>query len=267
MKLSFCTLATPSTDISEIVRLAVKFGYHGVDLRISEAFGELSPKSTTAQVKHVRNLFKESNLQIAGLFCYNKGGTEDQKSWGEMESSIFELLDLANMIGSPSIRIGTGNPRNAISFEDYYKRTAEVIGNVLNKDRSTIELHIQNHSGSYDVSQSYKLVKMVNNPRFRMAFAPEHCIVENENLDDVLIKAKEITAQLHVADIIKQGTKVEEVLPGHGITPLKEAWQALGRQAFDGWVTFKWERQWHPELMPAEEALPKFIEYIKMYFV
>jgi sugar phosphate isomerase/epimerase len=266
MKLSFSTLATPTTDISGIVKLASQFGYQGVDLRVADNFGELTPKATSAQISHVKNLFEAENLQVAGLFCYNKAGTEDQASWGVMESSIIDLLDLAGKLGSPSIRIGTGNPRNAVDVEDYYKRTAEVINNVLAKDKSAIQLHIQNHSGAYDVTQSYKLVTMVNNPRFRMAFAPEHCIIENENLEDVFAKAKEITAQLHVSDIIKEDQKFPEVLPGQGITPIKEAYEAIGGKDFTGWVTFKWEKQWNPELMPAEEALPKFIEYAKKNF-
>lgn len=266
MKLSFSTLATPTADITEIVKLASKFGYQGIDLRIAEKFGELSPKATAEQVKHVRRTIEAENLKIAGAFCYNRAGTEDPASWRIMEDSILELLNLANDLGTPSIRIGTGNPRTAADPEDYYKRTAEVINNVIAKDNSGIQLHIQNHSGAYDVTQSYKLVTMVNNPRFRLVFSPEHCIVENENLEEVFAMAKEITAQMHISDIIIEGEKHREVFPGEGMTPIKEAYEAIGGRNFNGWLTFKWEKQWNPDILPAEVALPKFIEYAKKNF-
>jgi sugar phosphate isomerase/epimerase len=266
MKLSFCTLATPNVDITEIVKLAARFGYQGLDLRISDSFGELAPDASSDRIRYVKDLLEAENLKVAGLFCYNKGGSEDPASWGAMEDSILRLIDLAGSLGSPSIRIGTGNPRTAADKEDYYKRTAQTIYNVLSKDRSDMELHIQNHSGSYDVTQTYKLVKLVNNHRFKMAFAPEHCMIENENLDEVFNIAKEIAAQLHVCDILKEAGKFPEVLPGHGITPIREAYKAIGGTDFPGWITFKWEKQWHPELMPAEESLPKFIEYAKANF-
>jgi len=47
--------------------------------------------------------------------------------------------------------------------------------------------------------------------------------------------------------------------------PIKEALEVLKTHNYDGWLTYEWEKRWHPELPGADEALPVHIEYVKKY--
>lgn len=57
---------------------------------------------------------------------------------------------------------------------------------------------------------------------------------------------------VHFKDCLPDRT---QVLPGEGDIPLREILERLQADGFDGCISLEWERKWHPELPPIEEAL------------
>ena len=53
------------------------------------------------------------------------------------------------------------------------------------------------------------------------------------------------------------------VLNGEGEIPLAEILGLLRRQGFDGWLSYEWEKKWHPELASAEVALPHYVSAMR----
>ena len=41
---------------------------------------------------------------------------------------------------------------------------------------------------------------------------------------------------------------------------------ALRRLTYEGYVSFEWEKYWHPEIEEPEVALPDFVEAMKAIF-
>src|SRR6185312_3041017 len=50
---------------------------------------------------------------------------------------------------------------------------------------------------------------------------------------------------------------------GEGEFPFGRMFAALAGIKFDGFVSFEWEKLWHPELASPEVALPNFIQWWK----
>ena len=50
-------------------------------------------------------------------------------------------------------------------------------------------------------------------------------------------------------------------LPGEGDFPGARALAALAGAGYDGWVSFEWEKRWHPEIEEPEAALPRFVRW------
>src|ERR1700737_2853465 len=50
---------------------------------------------------------------------------------------------------------------------------------------------------------------------------------------------------------------------GDGEIPLKGALQILTEARFDGWLTFEWEKVWHPTLSDPSVAFPEFIARVR----
>lgn len=50
---------------------------------------------------------------------------------------------------------------------------------------------------------------------------------------------------------------------GEGDIPLKDALGVLRSATYNGWLTFEWEKLWHPDLEDAEVVFPEFINRIR----
>lgn len=266
MKLSYTTMATPGYSGVEAIKLARRYGYQGVDLRVSDNKGELNLKSTAREIKELKNAFLSEGIESSGLLCYNKTGSDDEASWVNMTDSILRHLDIASTLGAQSIRILGGNAKNTGDREDYICRTADAIDEAIRKDNSKVIIQLQNHQDSCSVKDALDLIRKVGDSRFGLVFSPDHCIVTDEPLSELYSQVKPVAGQLYISDIIKTQGIYESVLPGRGCLPVEEVYEALGGNEFGGWTTFKWEKLWNPELDGPETALPYFIRYCSNFF-
>ncbi len=267
-RLSFSTVVTPDMAGVEAIRAAREYGYQGVDLRVSDSKGELTVESTSEEIAALRRAFDSEGILPASLFCHNDAGSADDGSWEKMELSILRHMEIAERLGDPAIRIFGGNILGYDSVEAFIDRTAETLHRVFEKTPSGINVLLQNHAGSYNFMQSAALVRKLGSPRFRLAFSPDHVWVMGENWNEVLAAAGEVSGQFYVSDVEAPReddteTKHRAVLPGRGVIPLREAYQAVGGGAFTGWVSLKYEKVWHPEFEEPEVSLPGFIEYFR----
>jgi sugar phosphate isomerase/epimerase len=53
------------------------------------------------------------------------------------------------------------------------------------------------------------------------------------------------------------------VLVGEGKFPARDLVQILLKKQYAGFVSFEWEKRWHPEIPEPEVALPHFIKWIR----
>lgn len=266
MKFSFTTMATPGMNVREEAGLARKFGYKGIDLRVSDHLGEIKLASSSSELKEVRDILNSEGISLAGLFCYNSCADTDKNSWSGMKESILRHLELAAVMGSPSIRIFAGDPLKQSDQEGYIKRTAEVIGEVLDTDGTEISIVLQNHLNGFSASQGIAMAEMLGNGRFGLAFSPDHCLLMGEEPEKIGGMLKKHAKQMYLADLLINEEGHRCILPGKGTVPLQDAFRIVGGSSFEGWITFKWEKIWHPELENAEVALPYFMEYMTAKF-
>jgi len=267
-KLSFTTMGTPEQDARGAIEFASRFGYQGIDLRISAHKGEIQPDATDNDLKNVRSILDSEGIELAGLLSYNAVGSEDPASWQAMTDSLVHHLEIGTALNSPSIRMFGGNPYGEVATDDFIKRTAECINAALERVSTPINIILQNHMGSYTAADSMRLNDTVANNRFGQAFSPDHCILMKEEMDDIFARIRPYARQLYVSDVIFEPAPQSKhphsgILPGKGVVPLKEAYDAIGGTDFTGYVTFKWEKLWQPHLEEPELALPYFIDWWK----
>jgi len=53
------------------------------------------------------------------------------------------------------------------------------------------------------------------------------------------------------------------VLPGAGEFPARRVLEILEGRRYSGFVSFEWEKKWHPEIEEPEVALPHFIRWVR----
>lgn len=264
-KLSFTTMGTPELDAEQAIKAAREYGYDGIDLRVSDHKGELTIDSSDAELCEIRNILDGEGIQLAGLLCYNEVGNEDENSWDAMQESLVRHLELGKKIGSPNIRMFGGNPHKDVPADEFIQRSADSIAAALVAFPEDINIVLQNHGGSYTALEGVDLIQRVDNPRFGLVFSPDHCMMMGEDMNEVYQQVPSVSKQLYLSDVIPneetEGRSFFGILPGKGIVPFKDAYQAIGGKEFPGFVSFKWEKIWQDQLEEPEVALPYFIKF------
>lgn len=256
-KLSFTTMGTPALNGHEAMRLAKKLGFQGVDLRISDTKGELTLKSSDADIKSLKDCSEAEGVEIAGLLCYNKTGEEDLSTWAEAYDDIMKHIEIAQKIGSPTIRL-FGGPIHKYDPEKYLRSFSETLKKVISNSRG-IKMLLQHHNNAPNYFQGKQLVDYVDHERFRLVFSPDHCLIMGDDLSLAFKDSAKYCDQIYMSDVYKKNDDWISVLPGKGEVDLKGAFDSLGGENFQGWVSFKWEKIWRDYLEEPEVALPFFI--------
>lgn len=265
-KLSYTTMASPDWDGQTAIKKAREYGFQGVDLRISDHLGELKVTSTNAEINELKKVFQEEGIIPSSLLAYNEPANADPASWGKFKASVLKNLEIGTELGTKLVRIFIGNPDLAGDHEAFIQRSAEVLADVLQADASPTSLIIQNHTGGVGIHDILDIMNLVKSPRLHMVLCPANAACMQERFDDVLSKIKGNLPQLYIADL-KHGAQFKDghgtVLPGQGDIDFRGIYAGLGGRQFNGWMSFKWEKIWSPELPGPEIALPHFIQYIK----
>jgi sugar phosphate isomerase/epimerase len=262
MKLSFWTLGTPDWTNEQVVDGAKRFGYQGVDLRCAPG-RNISVQSTDAEVRELKHLFGDEEIEIASLLAYNERGNADGVDWPAVTADLLAHCALANKLGTKNLRVNAGAPARDSTMDAYIEGFATALTDTLAQTKN-VTLNMQNHPGSLTAVEVGKLAQMVNDPRFGIGLSPDHCADMGEEVATTADAVASLVKHLHVADRERlPGGKLKACLPGTGIIPNMQVMHTLGWHGFDGWVSFKWEKPTYPDLPDAEVALPHFVEFMK----
>lgn len=248
-------MATPELDIPAQFEVAKRYGFDGVDLRMIErGMGEIPRTLSWEETDTLRQHMQ--GLEIPVLMCYNE---KIQTGREGMETSLLEYMRIASLLGVPTIRIFTGLIQNQRDQE----LLTTVLGSVLEKDTTGTAIAMQNHINcSVTLHQALEVCRTIGDRRLSLICSPDHAVLLQEPYWDILPELAAHTSQLYVADMTKDH---KPVLPGQGIMPYTRILQELCRNGFDGYVTLKWERCWHPELAPYGEAFDAFLSWYRSF--
>ena len=68
---------------------------------------------------------------------------------------------------------------------------------------------------------------------------------------------------IHIKDLRRDGDQWKYVLTSEGTFPLVELRAVLQDIQYDRFLSFEWEKKWHPELANADIALPHFARWFR----
>ncbi len=265
MKLSYTTLAIPGRSCEEAAVLARRYGFDGVDFRVTEKRGDVWLDTPDSRFREIVGALKGEGVVCSSVLCYNPIGSDEASSWQTMEQSLLRHIEIAEKLNSDVIRVFTGNPQKRADSADFCKRTAETLARVADKSGSGVRLLIQNHRLNSSVGDTVSMLDTAAHPKLGMIFSPDHCLIIGEDVEKACDAAKQYADRMYLADIKLVPDGFEEILPGNGDVPLIPLYHRLSEGANIEWLTFKWEKMWYPHIAEAEVAMPYFVDYVKSH--
>jgi sugar phosphate isomerase/epimerase len=283
VKLGFWTLYDVDWTNDEIARKAAALGYQGVDLRVTApgrtpGIGEnLTLQSNTEDIERTKQAFAAANVEISSLNCYNASPTTiDAAAIEPFETQLRQHAELAQKVGTARIRFQLAAvPAEGISWESYLDAIWQAVGRVLDAAPG-LNAVVENHPDRANAEQLLATAERMKDSRIGVEFSPDHVVVMQEHLLDLVDRYAPYIHQICYADrkLVQEDLakfdgryyyiRYESCWIGDGAVPGKEMLSRLASLGFDDYVSLKWEKsaRFGHHLASSESALEHFPRYI-----
>lgn len=264
LKPAFSTLGCPEWKLPSILEAAQSIGYRGIELRGGPE-GHVNPELSPGSRHAISRMFSDSGIEAFAITAYTEFVDMTQKERLRQEDLLKEYIHLAYDLEAKYVRTFLGELGNPASRESQVKKAAESLGRVVEfAEPSGIEIAVETHDSWSSVSRLIPLIERV--PPLRILWDIAHSLRAGDTLEIAYGSIENAPAYIHLKDEKEEtsGGSVP-VLPGEGSIPMKSIMSFLKEKKYHGYLCFEWERAWHPEIPPPEQALPAFMTWFSSH--
>ena len=270
MKLSFSTLGCPNWSFDEIALRASQYGYNGVAFR--GIGGELDltkvPEFFPGALANTRHRLKEAGLATSMVLTSAVMMIAEPE---KLEASLQlgqSHIDIASDLECPYIRVFGGQMPVGISHDAAVRRAGERLHRLGDyAAQRGVYVLIETHDDWVVTSRLRRAVEAAEHPNVGVLWDVHHPVrIAGESVAQVWANIGPWVRSVDIKDSItdfEARLGYQYVQIGDGEIPLKDALRILKAAGFDGWLTFEWEKVWHPNLADPSVAFPEFIARIR----
>lgn len=267
MKLAFSTLGCPDWELDQIAATAQRLGYDGVELRaVGGSLNLLDrPELKPGKANSARALFAESNLEIC---CVDTSCTFHSMSPIERQAQVELALrhgELAAELGAPSIRVFPDRIQTGATRDETRDYISESLGQVAERLPAEVCVALETHGDFARSEATVEIVALVDHPRVKLIWDVANSVAAGDSIAAAGRTVQHFLSHIHLRDARPVATSEHwlPVLAGAGEVSFAETLALIEELDYDGYVSFEWEKYWHPEIEEPEVALPDFINAIR----
>ncbi len=274
MKISFSTLACPAWNMDRVIGMARQEGYDGVELRFIENDDRLwlRPEFRGKGLRETLDRLGQAGLQVpcvdtSSFFHHPDAGMRRQAL--EMGKSMMEL---AAGLGAPGIRVfgdrvqpGADRTSTCAWIAEGMRELAE-FGRPLH-----VQVWLESHGDFARAVDTLEPLDLAGGGNCGVLWDPVNAYSEfGESPSDGIGSLGLRIKHVHLKDARpprQQATADhaplwDPVLMGEGEFPSHDLMRLLLDARYSGFVSFEWEKRWHPEIPEPEIALPHFKKWV-----
>jgi sugar phosphate isomerase/epimerase len=269
MKICFSTLACPDWTLPQVVEIAARGGYDGLELRFLEGEDSLW-KLAAFQGKGListKDLLQESGLCIAcvGTSCrFHFPGASEREQWIDEGKRMAEL---AGALGSPGIRVFGDKIQPGENRDSTRGWIAEGISCLAEQVEAWgVGVWLESHGDFASSTETLRILHDAGSPHLGVVWDPANAFTDGkENPIPAAAYFADALRHVHLRDIDCVNGVWHPVLTGEGKFPLREIVAELSRLNYDGFYSFEWEKKWLPKLAEPEIAIPHFAQWFRQH--
>lgn len=267
MKLSFATLGCPDWTLEQIADNAKAFGYDGVELRTHDDGNHISPAIALEDARKIGRMFRDKGAPVVSIMGYCRFAFSDPAEVAKNQELMRKLLNIAQAIGAKYVRTFAGwFPPEADPDE-----MSRIVGEALKPlateaAKKGVKIALETHDHWCAGKLVMKVARIVDNKKgFGIVydiFNSYHSGVEE--WQDTYKKVRDHIAYCHVKDAYTgHDGKPHYVLMGAGDIPYKKIFKKFRKDGYKGFLSYEWEKKWHPEIDAPERAIPHYAHKMK----
>jgi glucosamine-6-phosphate deaminase len=266
IRLAFSTLGCPSWPLARVLDAASRLGYDGVELRFLEGDDALwaRPELTGAGLRETLNRLRDAGLAVPCVdtrsFFHDPDPKVRQKAVEEAERSA----ELASRLGARGIRVFGDRVQPGADLASTRAWVVESLAELRDRIRgSGVEVWLETHGDFAQTAATRALLEEAGSDGLGAVWDPANAFSEfGEDPAAGAAALGPFVRHVHLKDERRPPDgKIpwRPVLPGRGDFPAASVLHGLSASGRDHWVSFEWEKRWHPDIEEPEVALPHFL--------
>jgi sugar phosphate isomerase/epimerase len=251
----------------QIIAIAASLGYDGIELRFVQGEDSLwkLPVFQGGELAATKRSLADCGLIISCLdtSCrFHFPDASERRRWlveGE------RMSDLAVALGAPGLRVFGDKIQPGTNRDSTRSLIAEGIGKLAEiASAKGVEVWLETHGDFASASETLAILTQAGSSHTGALWDPANCLIEaQESPAEGATKLGCAIRHTHIKDLRQNNGTWEHVLTGEGSFPLQQQLEALQKLKYDRFVSFEWEKKWHPEIADAEIALPHFVRWFR----
>ena len=263
MKLAFSTLGCPGWGLERIAQAAREFGYQGVELRA--VGGDLDllarPEFQPGAIEATRQRLAELGVTVC---CVDTSCRFDSRDAGERREQVeiaVRHAALAAALGAPLIRIFPDTIQEGATREETCDQITACLAAVARRAPAGVRVGLETHGDFARGAAAAEIVKLADQSNVALIWDVANSLAAGDSIAEAARTVAPYLAHVHLRDARAVAGREHwlPVLAGRGAVSFADAVAALQGLNYDGYVSFEWEKYWHPEIEEPEIALPDFV--------
>ncbi|NWJ25545.1 TIM barrel protein [Rhizobium sp. RM] len=247
---SFSTLGCSELNLHEVADLARHHGIACVELRTLAGTVDLiaALEAEFGSPDRFATFLTGRNLKVAAL------NTSVRLFESEDLSAVEPFIPWAEAAGIAHLRIFDGGGQLSADDMSHAEKLLSDWQAMRQSRQLSVDLMIETHDALADSRQLFAFVERV--PTAQILWDTHHTWAKGSDLATVWQNIAKSVVHLHVKDSrLDDAGRRRYVLPGHGNFPMADLISLLRSSDRQIPISLEWERHWHPELPPLDDAL------------
>lgn len=260
MKYAFMTFSCPGLSLSEVLELAKRAGYDGIEPRLVSKHGHGIETTIDAAARQaVKEQAAESGIALACIATSCRYA--DPSTAQQNVDDTLKAIDLAADVGSSRIRVFGGSIGQGLSREAAIDLVAKSLSSVAAhaQDRG-VTVCMETHDDWCDPKHVAAVMKRVDHPAIAVNWDIMHPVRRDfATIEESFETLKPWIQHLHIHDAFKDSGKLAPI--GEGFIDHRHAVELLLSVSYDGYLSGEWI-SWED---PYENHLPREVQTLKKY--
>jgi sugar phosphate isomerase/epimerase len=250
-----------------MVDAAQRLGYQGVELRaIGGTLDLLSrPEFTPEQIGNTREYFEDHGIEICCVDTSCAFHAIDRAERLIQVELALAHAELAAGLGASLIRVFPDKIQPGANREQTRDYIAGSLRLLAERMPAGVQVALETHGDFARAEAAAEIVTFVDHPKARLIWDVANSLAAGDSIQHAGRIVEPYLAHVHLRDA-RRVTESEHWLPvlaGRGNVSFAEALAVIETFKYDGYISFEWEKYWHPQIEEPEVALPDFIEAIR----
>lgn len=268
IRLAFSTLGCPSWPLARALDAASRLGYDGVELRFVEGDDALWARAelTGAGLRETIARLADAGLAVPCVDTRSFFHAPDPAARRAALEEAARTAEVAAHLGARGIRVFGDRVQPGADLAATRGFVVEALGGLRDRLRGTgVEVWLETHGDFATAAATRTLLEEAGSEGLGAVWDPANAFSEfAEEPEAGAIALGPFLRHVHLKDVRRPpGGKVPwpPALPGRGDFPAARVLEWLTTAGGDRWVSFEWEKRWHPEIEEPEVALPHFLRW------